>query len=484
MTTVDRRSRHLVPLGCFFLTLLVVLGQADLESKVRGEDMTARNETPAGATERQVTDALHGHILTNFGAWSADGEWVVYDVRSDPAGSVFDGRRIERVHVESGEVEALYTSTGGACCGVVTASPADDRVVFIHGPENPTPEWSYAAWHRRGVVVRAGTPGEAVNLDARDLTAPFSPGALRGGTHVHTFSGDGRWVAFTYEDHVLAELGDGDGHEFNQRNIGVSVPAGPVTVGRDHPRNHDGSHFSVLVTRTVNHPRPGSDEIDRAFEDAWVGVGGYVRPDGTRWRRAIAFQGQVVAADGQAVSEVFLVDLPDDLTVRGDGALEGTATTRPAPPRGVVQRRLTFTTDRKYPGIQGPRHWLRSSPDGSRIAMLMKDDAGVVQIWTISPNGGEPSQLTHNTYDVASAFTWSPDGRWIAHGMDGSACVTDADSGKTWRLTDKSDEARAPRPEACVFSPDGKRIAYVRPVVQQGQTCNQIFVLTLEGTGL
>ncbi|NLS96711.1 MAG: DUF3748 domain-containing protein [Planctomycetaceae bacterium] len=445
--------------------------------------MTVPNETPVRATERQVTGAPHGHILTNFGAWSADGEWIVYDVRSDPAGSVFDGRRIERVRVDSGKVETLYTSTDGACCGVVTASPVDDRVVFIHGPENPTPDWSYGAWHRRGVVVRAGAPGEAVNLDARDLSAPFTPGALRGGTHVHTFSGDGRWIAFTYEDHVLAELGDGDGHDLNQRNIGVSVPTGPVTVGRDHPRNHDGSHFTVLVTRTVNHPRPGSDEINRAFEDGWVGTSGYVKPDGTRQRRAIAFQGQVVADDGQAVSEVFLVDLPDDLTVRGDGALEGTATARPAPPRGAVQRRLTFTTDRKHPGIQGPRHWLRSSPDGSRIALFMKDDAGVVQIWTISPNGGRPRQLTHNNDDVASAFTWSPDGRWIAHAMDGSVCVTDAGSGKTWRLTDKSEEASAPRPEACVFSPDGKRIAYVRPVAEQGQTWNQIFVLTLEGTG-
>jgi hypothetical protein len=51
----------------------------------------------------------------------------------------------------------------------------------------------------------------------------------------------------------------------------------------------------------------------------------------------------------------------------------------PLSPKGCTQRRLTFTAQRKFPGIQGPRHWLRSSPDGSRIAFLMKDDAGVVQ---------------------------------------------------------------------------------------------------------
>ncbi len=443
-----------------------------------------QKESPFQVTEKQLTEAPHGHILTNFGAWSADGEWIVFDVRSDPAGSVFDGQRIQRVHGGNGKVETLYTSTSDACCGVVTASPVDDRVVFIHGPENPTPDWSYAACHRRGTVVRAETPGTAVNLDARQLVAPFIPGALRGGSHVHTFSGDGQWIAFTYEDHVLAELGDGEGHDLNQRSIGVSVPAGPVKVNRDHARNHGGSHFTVLVTRTVNDPHPGSDEINRAFEDGWVGADGYVRPDGTRQQRAIAFQGQVIDKDGQPVSEVYLVDLPDDLTVPGDAPLAGTATTRPAPPQGVAQRRLTFTTDRKYPGIQGPRHWLRSSPDGSQIAFLMKDDDGIVQVWTISPNGGEPWQVTHNAHDVASAFTWSPDGRWIAHTMDASVCVTDMTSGNTHRLTAPSDEDHAPRPEACVFSPDGKRIAYVRPVTKKGQTWNQIFMLTLEGTDL
>ncbi|MEA3341959.1 MAG: biopolymer transporter Tol, partial [Chloroflexota bacterium] len=160
----------------------------------------------------------------------------------------------------------------------------------------------------------------------------------------------------------------------------------------------------------------------------------------------------------------------------GGAPLEGTATTRPAPPKGVIQRRVTFTTGRKHPGIQGPRHWLRSSSDGSRIAFLMKDDAGVVQLWTISPNGGEPVQLTRNQHDISSAFTWSPDGRWIAHMMDTSVCTTDTTSGTTFRLTNAADDQYAPRPEACVFSPDGKQIAYVRPVMSSGRPCNQIFI--------
>jgi hypothetical protein len=427
--------------------------------------------------ERQLTTTPHGHILTNAGAWSADGRWLVYDVRSDAAGSVFDGSRIERVHVETGAVEVLHESGRGACCGVATCSPTDDRVVFILGPEEPSPDWQYAAWHRRGVVVMATRPGITATLDARDLATPFTPGALRGGTHLHTFSGDGQWVAFTYEDHLLAVLPSGAG-EPNQRNVGVSVPTGPVRVGRAHPRNHDGSHFSVLVTRTVAQPRPGSDEISRAFEEAWIGTDGYLRPDGSRQRRALAFQGHVITETGAVIAEAFLVDLPDDLTMPGpDGPLEGTATTRPRPPRGAVQRRLTVTADHCYPGLQGPRHWLRSSPDGSRIAFLRRDEAGVVQLWTVSPLGGPPEQVTHNPHDVASAFTWSPDGVRIAHVMDNSVCLTDVALGRTRRLTPRFPDAQAPRPEACVISLDGARVAYVRRVAGPGGEFNQVFVV-------
>ncbi len=429
---------------------------------------------------RQVTHAAYGHILTNVNVWSPDGKWIVYDVRSDPAGSRFDGTRIERVNAATGKVELLYEVPSSAHCGVVTCSPTDDRIVFIHGPVAPTPDWQYCAYHRRGVLLAMSRPGMIRNLDARELVAPFIPGALRGGTHVHVFSPDGQWVSHTYEDHVLAMLGDAGEHDLNQRNIGVSVPVRSVRVRRDHPRNHDGTFFTVLATRTVNHARPGSDEIERAFSDAWVGRNGYRRADGKWQKRAIAFLGNVRNDNGQLATELFIVDLPDDVTRPGDGPLAGTSTRRPMPPRGTVQRRLTYTTNRRYPGIQGPRHWPRSNPEGTSIAFLMKDADGIVQLWTVAPTGGVPRQLTRNQFGIASAFTWSPDGKWIAHLMDGSVCVTDAATGTTRRLTPRCKSPWQPRPEACVFSPDGRSIAYVCPVQQQGKTWNQIFVVNLD----
>jgi Tol biopolymer transport system component len=144
-----------------------------------------------------------------------------------------------------------------------------------------------------------------------------------------------------------------------------------------------------------------------------------------------------------------------------------------------VQRRVTFTADRKFPGIQGPRHWLRSSPDGSQIAFLMKDDQGVVQIWLISPNGGTPRQLTHNSWSIASTFTWSADGQYLAQIMDNSVFITDSSTGTGTRLTIRSADDDAPRPEACVFSPDGRRIAYVRRVPRGAGVYNQIFSVEL-----
>ncbi len=440
----------------------------------------------AFAVQRQITHAPHGHVLTNVNVWSPDSRWIVYDVRSDVAGSLFDGRRIEAVNVNSGEVKVVYESEPGTHCGVATFSPAQPQVAFICGPRQPAADWSYNAWHREGLIVDFSRPDQAIHLDARDVVPPFTPGALRGGTHVHIFSDDGLWVSFTYEDHILATADRSaiTPIDLNQRNVGVCGPVRSVQTPATHLRNHDGSRFTVLVTRTHDNPRPGSDEIQRAVEDAWVGTQGYIKADGTRQRRALAFQGEVVTEQGQPISEVFIVDISDDITQPGDGPLQGAITQRPHPPRDTVQRRLTYTTGRRHPGIQGPRHWLRSSPDGARIAFLMKDDAGIVQLWTVSPQGGPMMQLTGSPWSIASAFTWSPDGQAIACVIDRSVFLIGTRTGHATRLTPRSDEATAPRPEACVFSPDGKAIAYVRTVETAGARCNQIFTVQVgEGEG-
>ena len=189
-----------------------------------------------------MTRGPGGRILTNTGTWSPDSKWLVYDVRSDPAGDVFDGSRIEAIHVDTGEVKVLYQAVNGACCGVVTHHPRLPLVAFILGPEHPTADWRYGANHRQGVVVDTRTPGVFTRLDARDLIPPPTPGALRGGTHVHVWDAAGDWLAFTYNDAIM---------EPGLRDVGIAIPGHKVNVKPGHPRNHAGDWFCALVTRTV-----------------------------------------------------------------------------------------------------------------------------------------------------------------------------------------------------------------------------------------
>jgi hypothetical protein len=67
----------------------------------------------------------------------------------------------------------------------------------------------------------------------RWISPPYTPGALRGGSHVHVFSPNGEFVSFTYNDHVLHERDPA----LDLRNVGVAVPYGPVVPRGDHPRN-------------------------------------------------------------------------------------------------------------------------------------------------------------------------------------------------------------------------------------------------------
>lgn len=422
--------------------------------------------SPQGNSVKQLTAAPRHHQLTNINAWTPDSQWLVFDVR--PSGASFTSQTVERVHIESGETEVIYRAGQGAHVGVITVNPRlPERYVFIHGPENPDTCWRYDFHHRRGVVVEKGV---AHNLDAMSITAPWTPGALRGGSHVHVWSPDGEYLSFTYNDHVLHERDPA----LDLRNVGVAVPYGPVTPRLRHPREYAGSHWCVLVTRTTPFPRPGSDDINRAYEEGWIGTQGYRKPDGLYQRRALAFIGDTVSLQGEKIPELFIVDLPDQEAAwkQADAApLEGTAEQLPAPPVGIMQRRLTFTHQRRFPGlVNQPRHWVRASPDGEHIAFLMRDDQGIVQLWLMSPNGGEPRQLTTLTRDIQSAINWHPGGEHLGFIYQNQVVMCHAGTGQVTPLT-------APQTEICgdavVFSPNGRHIAWMQ---SDAQGYRQIFI--------
>lgn len=402
-------------------------------------------------SEKQITFASRHHQLTNINVWTADSQWLAFDVR--PSGASFTSQTIERVNVNTGEVEVLYQAKDGAHVGVVTVSPTlPPRYVCIHGPEHPDESWHYDFHHRRGVIV---AEGQAENLDACDITPPFTPGALRGGSHVHVFSPDGTRISFTYNDHVMHERDQ----RLDLRNVGIAVPLRSVKPEKQHPREYDGSHFCVLISETTASPQPGSDQINRAYEECWIGNLGYQKPDGSWQRWAIAFIGDTLSTTGEKCPEVFVVDLPEALeayAMPGGLPLEGDNDHLPAPPAGVRQRRITTTQGL---ALQ-PRHWLRSSPDGSAIAFLMADSQQVIQLWRVSPNGGKPHQVTRLPSSIQSAFSWRPCGEAIAFICDNSVMLCRMATGECQRLTVRHSET--PSGEAVVWSPDGKQIAFMR----------------------
>jgi len=429
----------------------------------------------------QLTHDPNGHTIHNTECFSPDDQWIVYDGRNFDS-LISSTGNISIVNVETGKIRELYHTTHqtqyGPGVGAATFSPAANRVIFIHGIRNSDKNNPYDFTRRTGVAIDVAKPLHPIFMDARDITPPFTPGALRGGTHAHNWSADGKWVSFTYNDYILQQLQKKDSSVKDLRTVGVMVPGHPVHVTEDSLReNNSGKMFAVVVAEVTENPRPGSDEIDRAFDEGWIGSKGYQKKDGKWQHRAIAFQGEVVNDDGSKKSEVFVADLPEDVTRAKPGKpLEGTVTSRPNVPAGVEQRRITYTSN----GIQGPRHWLRTTPDGSLIAFLGKDDKGIVQLFGVSPNGGNVRQLSFNNSSIQGPFNFSPDGKYLAYLADNSVFVTELSTGKSQCLTASASNTEKVS-GSVVWSNNGSMLAFNKYVKDKttGKLFLQIFVIKL-----
>jgi hypothetical protein len=437
--------------------------------------------TNAAFEEKQIThDPHYHHDLDNNDNFSPDGKWLVYDTRTTDGG-IAESPRIERVHIETGEKQILFeiknNQIWGPGAGAVSYSPKEHAVVFIHGLANSSKENPYQQWRRTGVIIADAKPNVPIFMDARDVTFPFTPGALRGGTHRHEWSGDGQWIGYTYNDAILKALEDQTGQKRNLRTIGVSKKIRPVVVDQSE-ENVTGQWFSALVVRVVPDPQPGSDEISHAASDSWVGKNGYRRKDGSM-QIARAFLGTVRDKNGKEVSEVFVVDIPDDITTPGPlGPLEGTKTEFPMPPAGTMQRRLTFTANSDRPGCYGI---VRSSADGNLLAFLAKDQNGITQIFTVSPFGGKPQQVTEHQTDVSINIRFHPDGKHLVYVCNGSITVCKIGTEPFEKRMVILSRPTNPAPTNLVWSPDGKVLAFNRLVKGNGEgTANQqVFVLNV-----
>ncbi len=426
----------------------------------------------------QLTHDSGGHTIHNTQCFSPNDEWIVYDTRN--ADSMIGSTGvIAMVNAKTGEIRQLYNTehqtADGPGVGAATFSPTHNRVLFIHGIRNAHKTNPYSATRRTGVAIDIANPFHPIFMDARNIVSPFTTGALRGGTHAHTWSADGEWISFTYNDYIMEQLSKRDSSVKDLRTVGVMVSGHPVKVPADSAgENNDGEMFAVVVAKVTENPTSGSDEISKAFDEGWIGTKGYQKTDGSWQHRAIAFQGEVKNADGTNKTEVFVVDLPEDLTKAVPGfPLEGTTSSRPNVPAGVLQRRITYSQN----GVAGPRHWLRTTPNGKVIAFLSKDEKGIVQIFGVSPNGGNISQLTYNEHPVQGTFNFSPDGKLLAYLCDNSVYLTDIKMRKSGPISPRYTEGERPT-GGVAWSNNGKMIAFNKYVRgKSGKAFLQIFLL-------
>lgn len=426
--------------------------------------------------EIQLTHSAGGHCLNTTQCFSPDDQWIVYDTRNDDA-QLASTSTIAMVNTVTGETKPLYHTENqtafGPGVGAATFSPAANRVLFLHGIRNATKENPYGFTRRTGVAVDIDRPFVPLFLDARDITPPFTPGALRGGTHAHTWSGDGAWISFTYNDYVIEEAARSGSSIMDLRTVCILVPGSKVVVDKTGGlENNDGEMVAMPIAVVTEHPAAGTDEIDKAFDECWIGESGYQRSDGSRQHRAIAFQGNVRDSDGWVKTEIFVADIPDTILQAALNQSLPEGIQRLQVPPGITQRRITFTPQ----GVSGPRHWLRSTKKGSLIAFLAKDSMQVVQLFAVSPNGGIIIQLTHNPFPVQGPFNWSPDDQRIAYPADNSVFITDITNGHTWRITPRWPDDQRPIGAVC-WSRDGSMLCYNRYVTTAAGRHLQIFLL-------
>jgi hypothetical protein len=432
--------------------------------------------------ETQLTSDANGHFLNQRQAFSPDGKWLVYDTRNDET-KIGENASIQLVNVETKAIKTIYKlenqTVFGPGTGAVSFHPSQNKVVFIHGLMNASKAHPYGFTSRFAMQVNLDNANEAEPMEARDVNEPFTKGALRGGSHAYCYSDDGQWVSFTYNDQVVARATETNPEVHDLRTVGAFMVGEKVAIdGTVDDENFDGNSFAFLLAEVKANPLPGSDEISKAYEEGWVGNEGYTKIDESSQKRSLAFLGDVVSLSGEKVTEVFISDIPEDIQGLMSSVTAGTRTMLPSLPKGLKQRRLTFTTANKFPGVQGPRQWLRSSPNGDAIYFYQKDEEGIVQIHSISPNGGLIKAVTTNDFSADTTFGLSADGKYLTYGAKESLYVTAVADGKTTLVLPAPSNSTS-HLSNINWSNSGHTIAYNRMVALNGEAFYQLFTLEL-----
>lgn len=410
---------------------------------------------------RQLTSGKYGHMLNRRQSISPDRKWIVYDTRNEDS-QIARTNAIELVSVVSGEMIRLYETAHptiyGPGVGAVSFHPNLNQIVFIHGLECCSDAFPYSAARRFGAIleVKPNSP-DTLNwthaeprVVQQDHPSIDSLGVLSGGTHAHSWN-ESNWISFTYNDERLESQSQSDPTIRDARTVGFMVPAlNPksdyepnTSFGNVDTQNFNGAYYAFLAATIHASTSPGSDEIDQAVEECWVGQSGYRKSDGSQQSIALAFQGKVTSESGQELHEVFVCDLPDQssllLARDGDDVRNSIRrSNRLSPVPGCSQRRLTYTAERTYPGIQGPRNWLVSSPAGDSLFFPMKDERAVVQLFRVSTTGGNLQQISELPKSIEGQISLNQDGTQCAFLCDQRIVCIDLATGSSHFVTERN----------------------------------------------
>ncbi len=401
---------------------------------------------------KQLTHAQMGHMLHHNSVFSADGQWIVFDGRNDDT-KIGETSTIGIVNILTGEELIIYKTPNqtiyGPGAGAVSFSPIENVVVFIHGLLDANKDKPYAISRRFAMAVDITNPYLGVTLDARDVIPPYTAGSLRGGTHSHCWSPDGTMLSFTYND----EFVDAD-----LRHVGVLITTDRAVHVPHAQGNYDGQKYAALLTTLQRQPSWGSDEISKAFDECWIGIN----------TSKIAFQGHTRNKNGDIITEIYTVDIDANLILSDENAV-GKNGTLPQVPKGIVQKRLSYTNK----GLSDIRHWLRSSADGKYIYALAKDEDNNNQIVQCAVATGDYKYITDYKFSINSPINIDPSGEKITFVANNNVYLYDLQKEKTIKLTNYSLEDShiigAP-----VFSPKENIIAFNQFETVDGQTNLQI----------
>jgi len=154
---------------------------------------------------------------------------------------------------------------------------------------------------------------------------------------------------------------------------------------------------------------------------------------------------------------------------------------QPASAQSAAPKQLTIEQIFAEGGVTGRApETIQWSPDGSKVSFVQRDDSGDHgELWYVDAATGEKKILASEIklaqlappaskisderekervtrYHVA-AYIWSPDSKHLLFDSQGQLWYYSLDTGTAVQLTSSPDASQDPK-----FSPDGKRLAYVR----------------------